>query len=320
VANDTIAANAASKANFETPGGGGGIWLESPVTLRNTLLASNQPGGNCGPIASAVVNGGHNLSFGDSSCPNTFAAGDPKLGALKNTGGPTQTMALGSGSAAINQVPIAGAQCPSTDQRGVARPSGSACDIGAYERAPPKLASGSITTTSHSATVTDFVLANQAQASAYFEFGLTASYGLKTTVQHVFGQASTPISTTFTGLKPFTTYHYRAHATSADGSTTGPDQTFTTKPVTPVLGNLAVKNHRVSYTDSERAATKLIISRCKNRSCTRRKRIDTLTHQDKAGPNTVDLPKLSPGHYRLTATPKIATLTGRTVSARFKIS
>jgi hypothetical protein len=38
-------------------------------------------------------------------------------------------MALPVGSPARN----AGAGCPATDQRGVARPQGSACDIGAYE-------------------------------------------------------------------------------------------------------------------------------------------------------------------------------------------
>ncbi|WP_345309022.1 choice-of-anchor Q domain-containing protein [Candidatus Villigracilis saccharophilus] len=56
---------------------------------------------------------------------------DPLLGPLANNGGPTQTMALLSGSPAIN----AGddADCEATDQRGVTRPQGSHCDIGAYE-------------------------------------------------------------------------------------------------------------------------------------------------------------------------------------------
>jgi hypothetical protein len=43
-------------------------------------------------------------------------------------------MALVPGSAAINQVPATGAGCPKTDQRGVKRPQGPACDIGAFER------------------------------------------------------------------------------------------------------------------------------------------------------------------------------------------
>jgi hypothetical protein len=48
-------------------------------------------------------------------------------------------MALGGGSAAINQVPATGAGCPLTDQRGVHRPQGSTCDIGAFELAKPTI-------------------------------------------------------------------------------------------------------------------------------------------------------------------------------------
>jgi hypothetical protein len=48
-------------------------------------------------------------------------------------------MALGSGSAAIDKVPAKGAHCPATDQRGVRRPQGKACDIGAFEFANPRI-------------------------------------------------------------------------------------------------------------------------------------------------------------------------------------
>jgi hypothetical protein len=47
-------------------------------------------------------------------------------------------MALLPGSAAIDQVPASGAGCPATDQRGVARPAGPACDIGAFDAAAPR--------------------------------------------------------------------------------------------------------------------------------------------------------------------------------------
>jgi predicted outer membrane repeat protein len=52
------------------------------------------------------------------------------LDTLKNNGGLTPTIALGSGSAALN----AGlANCPTSDQRGFPRPSANKCDIGAYQ-------------------------------------------------------------------------------------------------------------------------------------------------------------------------------------------
>jgi hypothetical protein len=84
-----------------------------------------------------VDNGGHDLSYGDRTCPGK--RGNPKLGRLKNNGGPTATMALGSDSAAIGGVPSRGAHCPATDQRGVRRPQGKACDIGAFEFALPTI-------------------------------------------------------------------------------------------------------------------------------------------------------------------------------------
>jgi hypothetical protein len=54
---------------------------------------------------------------------------DPLLGGLGYYGGFTPTVRLLPGSSAIN----AGSACPATDQRGVPRPQGGGCDIGAYE-------------------------------------------------------------------------------------------------------------------------------------------------------------------------------------------
>jgi len=67
---------------------------------------------------------------------------DPLLGPLQVNGGPTETHALLSGSPAIDHIPVldctdTGGTPITTDQRGVARPQGSSCDIGAYEFEPP---------------------------------------------------------------------------------------------------------------------------------------------------------------------------------------
>jgi hypothetical protein len=104
------------------------------ITLQNSIVALST-GGNC---SGSITDGGHNLSFGDMSCPGIN--GNPKLGTLSNHGGPTQTISLLAGSAAINKVPTKGAGCPMTDQRGVRRPQGAKCDIGAYEFALPAIA------------------------------------------------------------------------------------------------------------------------------------------------------------------------------------
>jgi predicted outer membrane repeat protein len=65
-----------------------------------------------------------------STCTHIISA-DPMLGTLGNYGGYTQTIPLLAGSSAINTGNDA--LCPATDQRGIARPQGAHCDIGAYE-------------------------------------------------------------------------------------------------------------------------------------------------------------------------------------------
>gem|GEM_PF-3421171 len=70
-------------------------------------------------------------------------ASDPMLDALANNGGPTQTMLPLAGSPAIDAAAgCAGANA--VDQRGVARPYGSACDIGAVEVVPSYSVGGTV--------------------------------------------------------------------------------------------------------------------------------------------------------------------------------
>lgn len=110
-----------------TPVAGG---LASPAcTFANTLLAWCAPSNFTGTNVDAQGN----LSS-DGSC--AFSAGsfnniNPQLGPLADNGGPTPTMALLLGSPAIDAGFSAGA--PVIDQRGIARPQGSAVDIGAFE-------------------------------------------------------------------------------------------------------------------------------------------------------------------------------------------
>jgi len=134
--NVTISANLASNA----AGDGGNIYnySASTLTVRNTLINEALSSGDCG--GSPITSLGHNLEYAQfSSSPclsgtnTTDVFADPKLGLLADNGGPTNTLALGLGSAAINKgVTIAGVKL---DQRGVPRPAGPLPDIGAYERA-----------------------------------------------------------------------------------------------------------------------------------------------------------------------------------------
>jgi hypothetical protein len=110
--------------------GGGGIYNYSgSVTVSNSIMANSTSGMNCG---GSITDGGGNISYPDQSCPGMNA--DPKLdpNGLQDNGGPTKSIALLVGSPAIDAIPSANCAV-ATDQRGVARPQGSGCDIGAFE-------------------------------------------------------------------------------------------------------------------------------------------------------------------------------------------
>ncbi len=107
--------------------------LSGTTNVQNTILANSIRGKNCG---GTLIDGGGNVRFPktDQTCVGTFA--DPKLEALQNNDGATQTMALAPNSRAINAA--LNANCPATDQRGMARPQGKFCDSGAFELEPPQ--------------------------------------------------------------------------------------------------------------------------------------------------------------------------------------
>src|SRR5260370_208895 len=67
------------------------------------------------------------------SAPGSINNTDPRLPPLGAYGGPTLTMALLPGSPAMDAANPA--YCPPADQRGVPRPQGGGCDIGAVEAA-----------------------------------------------------------------------------------------------------------------------------------------------------------------------------------------
>jgi CSLREA domain-containing protein len=116
------------------PGGGRGLDLSggATATVANSIISGN-PRGDCRTVSGgSIASQGGNLA-GDAACgfgPVT----DPRLGQLADNGGPTNTHALLTGSPAIDAG--TGLGCPASDQRGVPRPQGLACDAGAFEAAP----------------------------------------------------------------------------------------------------------------------------------------------------------------------------------------
>ena len=110
---------------------GGGIVDDSPLTVTASIVANN-PGRNC---LGEVDDGGFNLEDGGTCGFADHAVNaEPRLEPLADNGGQTETRALLATSPAIDRVPPRRAICEGTvDQRGVSRPQGPACDIGAFE-------------------------------------------------------------------------------------------------------------------------------------------------------------------------------------------
>ena len=104
-------------------------YVNGQLSLINTIIANSTAGTDCDSASGTIIVNINNL-IEDDSCGPDFS-GDPSLGPLADNGGPTQTHALLKGSNAIDKGDLTA--CPAVDQRGVARPKGLGCDLGAYE-------------------------------------------------------------------------------------------------------------------------------------------------------------------------------------------
>jgi hypothetical protein len=141
VSNNTTAVtltNVTISGNSANLGGGIYSYNKSDVKVKNSILAYNF-GGNCAlGMLSTITNEGNNLENG-SACGWDTEKGSlsnigPKLGNL--TGSPAYFPLL-PGSPAIDGVTYNDPNgCPLTDIRGVQRPQGPRCDLGAYEYVP----------------------------------------------------------------------------------------------------------------------------------------------------------------------------------------
>jgi hypothetical protein len=130
------------------------LLVEDGYTFRSFGTVIAGPIGNATPTPNCeiepgviVESAGYNFSD-DATCGFTNVAtgdrenaGSPGVGALASNGGPTQTMLPNSGSPLLDWIPLGAcgggndlAGFPvTTDQRGVGRPQGPGCDVGAVE-------------------------------------------------------------------------------------------------------------------------------------------------------------------------------------------
>ena len=138
----TIAENVAD-SDADGIGDGGGVYFDLAdgdvyPQFRNSLIADNVDMGgevpDCGgpglyeTLGYNLVGSSRGCSAANQMSSDLFDV-DPMLESLGSNGGATQTHAVVLGSPALDAIP----SCIPADQRGVSRPQGPACDIGAFE-------------------------------------------------------------------------------------------------------------------------------------------------------------------------------------------
>ncbi|MEM7113572.1 MAG: choice-of-anchor Q domain-containing protein [Chloroflexota bacterium] len=121
---------------------GGGLFIEvgGTIQLSNSVIGNNEGSDCIGVNSGTLTDGGYNLleDTDSAACDlsdgqnNNIVGQNPQLAALGNNGGYSQSYLPLASSPIFNQIPAASCAV-ATDQRGAARPSDSACEMGAVE-------------------------------------------------------------------------------------------------------------------------------------------------------------------------------------------
>lgn len=119
--------NVTFASNAQQGTSGNATFGSATWTFNNTIFLDNSCA-STGTGAHVLQWSSTSKSAGSGPCTSGVTAGDPKLSAPADNGGPTFTMLPGTGSAALQ----IGANCEATDQRGQARNTAT-CDVGSVE-------------------------------------------------------------------------------------------------------------------------------------------------------------------------------------------
>ena len=213
VTNSTLSGNSATSF-------GGGFYNQSPalsvsgatLNIANTIIANSTSGGDYAGggtvnLISPSTAANNLVSQGSFSWATTKTSAEINLGTLANNGGPTQTLALLNGSAAIatanatvsNAAPVNG-----LDQRGVTR-SSTAPSIGAYEYIAP-VASKLGLTTSAAGSVNGVAFTTQPVITLQDSQGATATTNNSPVTMTVSSGATTLGTTTVNAVNGVATF------------------------------------------------------------------------------------------------------------------
>jgi len=225
----------------------GGVARNASVTLERTIVAEKSGltysvwgdraatviGGIANPGTSTINFVGANHLTPAPTLAGATAEGTPiggaySLGALADNGGPTQTMLPQQGSPVLD---AGGTGCPATDQRGVARPFGSACDIGAVELRQVSLSAVDTTEITTSGATLTATVSNPLTVpiKVRFEYGITDHRATTATETIAPGAQNVTVTAKITGLTPATAFGVLARTIDVtEGAVVAPDRTFTT--------------------------------------------------------------------------------------------
>jgi hypothetical protein len=229
------------------------------LTARN-VIARGGPGGydllaaGNGVATAGTIDVGYSNYLGSATLAGSFGA-ISDAGANQTTVDPSFSDAAAAdfherpGSPTVDQGTAAASLTGSLDLDGYPRSTGSAPDIGAYERPLPL--SGATDSadgiTATRATLHGTFDSQGRRARAYFQFGTGTGYGEQTVSRSYDAAAGTrATSGGLVDLRPDHVYHYRLVAVSEGAVARGADRVFRTKQacVVPSLTRLTLSRAR----------------------------------------------------------------------------
>jgi hypothetical protein len=201
-----------------------------------TVFGSDRLSASCDVTGTIVGDLGGNLDASADSCSlkggnnNDVFANDAKLGPLQNNGGPTDTMLPAADSPVLDSGKRNDGACGGLDQRGVPRPQGAGCDIGAVERANGPSASTPVVSNVTATSATVSASADTGFIGGGFWFGYDGGGANVTLPAQSLsaGLVAQPVSATLIGLTPATAYRVRLVVHTVLGDATSVDAAFTT--------------------------------------------------------------------------------------------
>jgi hypothetical protein len=158
-----------------------------------------------------------------------------EYGTSTSYGAKTATRSAGSGTASAGvSAPVSGLATGRVYHYRIVATSDAGTSRGADRTfttpGAPSAATGSVSAiTTRSAKLAGTVTPNGQTTSWYFEYGTTTAYGSKTAAKSAgSGTRAVGVSTTVSGLRAATAYHYRLVATNTSGTSLGADRVFGT--------------------------------------------------------------------------------------------